>query len=198
MHRCFAVLKRDSQIIDVGFDGWKHFGYCGTVDLCDHRQKKGQFRVYPSATVRSLPCGEYNCNVSRRRETWTDQALADLEVVCLYMARDAPRYTELFARRVSQVTDFLAAFPRLGRVVPEIDRDNIREAWPTLSTRLDGHAPHDRCSRGDQGSVMGPVNKSSTIVPVFGLSPVKLPSPIENRLGTDTPLPDRELALLIM
>ncbi len=59
--------------------------------------------------------------------TWTDQALADLEAVCLYMARDAPRYAELFARRVFQVTGRLAAFPRLGRVVPEIDRDDIRE-----------------------------------------------------------------------
>jgi plasmid stabilization system protein ParE len=52
--------------------------------------------------------------------TWTEQALADVEAVCLYIARDAPRYTELFARRVFQTTDRLAAFPRLGRVVPEI------------------------------------------------------------------------------
>jgi len=59
--------------------------------------------------------------------TWTDQALADVEAVCLYIARDAPRYAELFARRVFQATDRLTAFPRLGRVVPEIGRDDIRE-----------------------------------------------------------------------
>ena len=59
--------------------------------------------------------------------TWTDQALADVEAVCLYIARDAPRYAELFARRVFQTTDRLVAFPRLGRVVPEIGRDDMRE-----------------------------------------------------------------------
>ena len=59
--------------------------------------------------------------------TWTDQALADVEAVCLYIARDAPRYAELVARRVFQTTDRLVAFPRLGRVVPEIGRDDIRE-----------------------------------------------------------------------
>jgi plasmid stabilization system protein ParE len=59
--------------------------------------------------------------------TWTDQALADVEAVCLYIARDAPRYAELFARRIFQTTDRLVSFPRLGRVVPEIGRDDIRE-----------------------------------------------------------------------
>ena len=59
--------------------------------------------------------------------TWTDQALEDLEAVCLYIARDAPRYAEMFARRVFQATDRLVTFPQLGRVVPEIGRDDIRE-----------------------------------------------------------------------
>ena len=50
-----------------------------------------------------------------------------MEAVCLYIARDAPRYAAVFARRVFQATDRLAAFPRLGRVVPEIGRDDMRE-----------------------------------------------------------------------
>jgi plasmid stabilization system protein ParE len=50
-----------------------------------------------------------------------------VEAVCRDIARDAPRYAELFARRVFQTTDRLVAFPRLGRVVPEIGRDDIRE-----------------------------------------------------------------------
>src|SRR5262249_41070837 len=49
------------------------------------------------------------------------------EAVCLYIARDTPSYAELFARWIFQATDRLAAFPRLGRVVPEIGRDDIRE-----------------------------------------------------------------------
>lgn len=42
-------------------------------------------------------------------------------------ARDAPRYATLFAERVFQATDRLAQFSRVGRVVPEVGRDDIRE-----------------------------------------------------------------------
>jgi toxin ParE1/3/4 len=59
--------------------------------------------------------------------TWTDQALDDLDAVCLFIARDAPRYAELFAERVFRATDRLAEFPLSGRVVPEIGREDIRE-----------------------------------------------------------------------
>jgi len=59
--------------------------------------------------------------------SWTSQALDDVEAVCLFIARDAPRYAEVFADRVFRVTDRLARFPRSGRVVPEIGREDIRE-----------------------------------------------------------------------
>ena len=59
--------------------------------------------------------------------TWTEQALDDLDSICLFIARDAPRYAELFAARVFGVTERLADFPRSGRMVPEIGRDEIRE-----------------------------------------------------------------------
>jgi toxin ParE1/3/4 len=59
--------------------------------------------------------------------TWTDQALDDLDAICRFIARDAPRYATLFAERVFQATDRLAQFPRVGRVVPEVGRDDIRE-----------------------------------------------------------------------
>ncbi|MBI3007101.1 MAG: type II toxin-antitoxin system RelE/ParE family toxin [candidate division NC10 bacterium] len=59
--------------------------------------------------------------------SWTSQALDDVEALCLFIARDAPRYAEVFADRVFRVTDRLARFPRSGRVVPEIGREDIRE-----------------------------------------------------------------------
>ena len=58
---------------------------------------------------------------------WTSQALDDLEAICLFIARDAPRYAGVFADRVFRGTDRLARFPRSGRVVPEIGREDIRE-----------------------------------------------------------------------
>lgn len=59
--------------------------------------------------------------------TWTEQALEDLEAICLFIARDALRYAELFADQVFKATDRLEDFPLSGRVVPEIGREDIRE-----------------------------------------------------------------------
>ena len=59
--------------------------------------------------------------------TWTDRALDDLDAVCLFLARDAPRYAQLFAIQVFGAADRLAEFPGLGRVVPELGRNEIRE-----------------------------------------------------------------------
>jgi len=59
--------------------------------------------------------------------TWTDQALDDLDAICLFIARDAPRYAEVVAARIFHSTDRLSQFPRSGRIVPELGRDDIRE-----------------------------------------------------------------------
>ena len=59
--------------------------------------------------------------------SWTPQALRDLDAVCLFIARDAPRYAEIFAYRVFQAVDRVGEFPNSGRIVPEIGRNDIRE-----------------------------------------------------------------------
>ena len=61
------------------------------------------------------------------RVTWTDQALEDLEAVCQFIARDTPRYADLLASRAFEATQGLGEFPRLGRIVPELGRGDIRE-----------------------------------------------------------------------
>jgi toxin ParE1/3/4 len=61
------------------------------------------------------------------RVVWTEQALDDLDAVCLFMARDAPRYAQALAARVFRATERLAEFPRSDRVVPEFERDDVRE-----------------------------------------------------------------------
>ena len=58
---------------------------------------------------------------------WTPQAADDLEAICLFIARDAPQVAAAFADRVLRATDRLANFPRLGRVVPELGIENIKE-----------------------------------------------------------------------
>jgi addiction module RelE/StbE family toxin len=59
--------------------------------------------------------------------SWTPQALDDLEVICLFIARDVPQVAAMFADQAVEATDHLANYPRLGRVVPELGIDNIRE-----------------------------------------------------------------------
>ena len=58
---------------------------------------------------------------------WTPQAADDLEAICLFIARDSEQLAGIFADRVLQATDRLAIYPRLGRVVPGLGIDNIRE-----------------------------------------------------------------------
>ncbi|MDR4499820.1 MAG: type II toxin-antitoxin system RelE/ParE family toxin [Candidatus Scalindua sp.] len=59
--------------------------------------------------------------------TWTDQALDDLDSICLFIARDSFQYAKLFAIRIFEATDRLEIFPKSGRVVPEIGRKDICE-----------------------------------------------------------------------
>lgn len=58
---------------------------------------------------------------------WTPQAADDLEAICLFIARDAPQVAAAFAGRILSATERLAEHSRLGRVVPELDEENIRE-----------------------------------------------------------------------
>jgi len=59
--------------------------------------------------------------------SWTEQALEDLEAICLFIARDAPRYAAVFTDQVFVAVDRLQKFPLSGRVVPELEREEIRE-----------------------------------------------------------------------
>ncbi len=58
---------------------------------------------------------------------WRPQALRDLEAIESYYREVAPDFADLFVDGTFASTDRLATFPRLGRVVPEIGDDAIRE-----------------------------------------------------------------------
>ena len=53
----------------------------------------------------------------------------DLDAVCLFLARDAPRYAQVFARLAFEAIDHLAQFPYSGRVLPELGRNEVREVF---------------------------------------------------------------------
>ena len=58
---------------------------------------------------------------------WTGPALRDLEFITKYIALDSPRYAERFAKRLVRTPRALRSHPRMGRVVPEFDRESTRE-----------------------------------------------------------------------
>lgn len=58
---------------------------------------------------------------------WTEQAVADVQTIREFIERDSPRYGRLVAERLVSATDRLEAFPRSGRIVPEVGREDLRE-----------------------------------------------------------------------
>jgi toxin ParE1/3/4 len=61
------------------------------------------------------------------RIRWTNQALADLEAIGNFIARDAPSLAQVFVDNVFEAVKRLEVFPSSGRVVPEIGQEDIRE-----------------------------------------------------------------------
>jgi addiction module RelE/StbE family toxin len=58
---------------------------------------------------------------------WSPQSLRDLEGIRAYIAQDSPHYADLVVQRIVAAVERLQAFPESGRVVPELDRPEIRE-----------------------------------------------------------------------
>jgi toxin ParE1/3/4 len=58
---------------------------------------------------------------------WTEQAVQDLRSIREFIERDSLRYGRLVAERLYDATTRIETFPRSGRTVPELGREDIRE-----------------------------------------------------------------------
>jgi toxin ParE1/3/4 len=58
---------------------------------------------------------------------WTDRALADLEAIRDYIARDNPSAAARWVMRLCQTAEKVGTAPLAGRRVPEFARDDVRE-----------------------------------------------------------------------
>ena len=58
---------------------------------------------------------------------WTSRAELDLRDIEDFIARDSVSYAVLLVDRLIQAVEKLSDFPRMGRVVPEFERDDLRE-----------------------------------------------------------------------
>lgn len=61
------------------------------------------------------------------RVGWSPEALDDIEAIAEYIARDSSAYAAAVVHRIIEASRKLAAFPEIGRVVPELDDESVRE-----------------------------------------------------------------------
>ena len=64
-----------------------------------------------------------------RSVSWTHRALADLEGIHDYIARDNPAAASKWVSRILATAGKVAMAPFAGRRVPEIGRDDVREVF---------------------------------------------------------------------
>jgi plasmid stabilization system protein ParE len=58
---------------------------------------------------------------------WSESSEFDLDDLYDYIAKDSPIYAEQFVDRILEEVGKVALSPRIGRIVPETQRDDIRE-----------------------------------------------------------------------
>jgi|SRR5712664_102191 len=58
---------------------------------------------------------------------WTEPAVEDLRELHAYIARDSETYASGFVERIIVAADRLADYPKVGRIVPETNDENVRE-----------------------------------------------------------------------
>ena len=64
-----------------------------------------------------------------RTVVWTDRALSDLEAIGDYIARDNEGAAARWVMRLTAAAEKAAMFPKAGRRVPELWRDDVREVF---------------------------------------------------------------------
>ena len=61
--------------------------------------------------------------------TWSEEALEDVDSIATYIEKDSLIYAKTVVSKFFEITDALLDFPKLGRVVPELNQENIRELF---------------------------------------------------------------------
>ena len=60
---------------------------------------------------------------------WSPDALDDIEAIGNYISRDSEFYAESTVLKIYEAPQSLVKFPELGRIVPEIENEYIRELF---------------------------------------------------------------------
>lgn len=60
---------------------------------------------------------------------WSPEAVEDVEAIAAYIERDSPWYAQTVAARIVATAESIPEQPGLGRMVPEVGREEIRERF---------------------------------------------------------------------
>ncbi len=60
---------------------------------------------------------------------WSPEATEDLEAIAEYIGRDSEYYARAVVSKMLSVSRNIVEFPHIGRAVPEIGDENIRERF---------------------------------------------------------------------
>lgn len=63
------------------------------------------------------------------RVTWSLEAVEDLESIAEYIEKDSIHYAQAVVSKILEVSRTIKEFPLIGRVLPELGNDNIRERF---------------------------------------------------------------------
>ncbi|HEC67670.1 MAG TPA: type II toxin-antitoxin system RelE/ParE family toxin [Candidatus Desulfofervidus auxilii] len=73
---------------------------------------------------------------------WSPEAVEDLEAIAEYIERDSEFYAKAVVSKILDVARSIKDFPKIGRIVPEIGDENIRERFVysyRLVYQIQGH-----------------------------------------------------------
>ncbi|MCY7355803.1 MAG: type II toxin-antitoxin system RelE/ParE family toxin [Lysobacter sp.] len=60
---------------------------------------------------------------------WSPEAIEDIEAIASYIERDSPWYANAVVSRIVETARSITENPRIGRVVPELGRKDVRERF---------------------------------------------------------------------
>jgi toxin ParE1/3/4 len=67
--------------------------------------------------------------VAQKRVVWSAAAIADLNAIAEYIARDSEQYASTFVTRMLEAAADLDELSERGRVVPEVADESVREVF---------------------------------------------------------------------
>lgn len=63
------------------------------------------------------------------RVNWSPEAFEDINAIAEYIGRDSEFYARAVISKILSIARSLKKFPKMGRIVPEIGNESIRERF---------------------------------------------------------------------